>query len=131
MDFSLSELARLVLIHLPAKSWRSNIHVLAKMPSRNAPRYQWPGPFLDWLRPQRIDCFVVSGTPQVPLRETVRRIGLEDRFVDVLGDPTGKSQHYVDNFARKAAALLVGGQFVRVKEGRAAPFRQVNGRSTH
>tara|TARA_E500000331_G_scaffold355062_1_gene409655 strand:- start:108 stop:332 length:225 start_codon:yes stop_codon:yes gene_type:complete len=74
---------------------------------------------------------VVSGTPQVPLRETVRRIGLEDRFVDVLGDPTGKSQHYVDNFARKAAALLVGGQFVRVKEGRGAPFRQVNGRSTH
>ena len=78
--------------------------MLAKMPSRHAPRSQGPGPFLDWLRRQGIDCFVVSGTPQVPLCETVRRIGFEDRFVVVLGDPTGKSQQYVDILARNGDA---------------------------
>ena len=95
------------------------------------------GAFLDWLRLRRIDCFVVSGTPQVPLRETVRRIGLDDRFVDVLGDPTGKPQHYADILARtghppetllatgdgdddKAAASSVGARFVRVKGGAGA-----------
>jgi phosphoglycolate phosphatase-like HAD superfamily hydrolase len=101
------------------------------------PEVPGAGAFLDWLRPQGIDCFVVSGTPQIPLRETVRRIGLEDRFVDVLGDPTGKPQHYADILARtghapeallaigdgdddKAAAFSVGGQFVRVKGGAGA-----------
>ncbi len=95
------------------------------------------GAFLDWLQPRPVDCFVVSGTPQVPMRETVRRIGLEDRFVDVLGDPTDKPQHYADILARtghspaalltigdgdddKAAASSVGGRFVRVKGGAGA-----------
>lgn len=101
------------------------------------PEVPGAGAFLDWLRPRCVDCFVVSGTPQVPLRETVRRIGLDDRFVDVLGDPTGKPQHYADILAQtghapetllaigdgdddKAAALSVGGRFVRVKGGAGA-----------
>jgi phosphoglycolate phosphatase len=98
------------------------------------PEVPGAGDFLNWLHRRRVDCFVVSGTPQLPLRETVRRIGLEDHFVDVLGDPTGKPEHYADILARtghlaeallsigdgdddKAAASSVGGQFVRVKGG--------------
>ena len=44
--------------------------------------------FLDWLQARPVYCFVVSGTPQTPLRETVKRIELEDRFVDVLAIPS-------------------------------------------
>ena len=56
--------------------------------------------FLDWLQARPVDCFVVSGTPQRPLRETVKRIGFEDRFVDVFGDPVSKPEHYADILAR-------------------------------
>ena len=94
--------------------------------------------FLDWLRGRRVDCFVVSGTPQAPLRDTVQRIGLADRFVDILGHPVGKPEHYADILERtgclptsllaigdgdddKAAAETVGAQFVRVSGGTGEP----------
>tara|TARA_B100000676_G_scaffold292556_1_gene328312 strand:- start:315 stop:962 length:648 start_codon:yes stop_codon:yes gene_type:complete len=94
--------------------------------------------FLDWLQARPVYCFVVSGTPQTPLRETVKRIGLEDRFVDVLGDPVSKPEHYNNILARtalpatallavgdgdddKAAAEAVGGRFVRVRGGAGQP----------
>ena len=90
--------------------------------------------FLDWLQARPVYCFVVSGTPQTPLRETVKRLDLEDRFVDVLGDPVSKPEHYTNILARtglpatallavgdgdddKAAAEAVGGRFVRVRGG--------------
>lgn len=98
------------------------------------PEVPGAGEFLDWLHRRPIDCFVVSGTPQEPLRDIVRRIGYQDRFVDVLGDPVGKPAHYADILSRtgysgdellsigdgdddKAAAQSVGGWFVRVKGG--------------
>ncbi len=94
--------------------------------------------FLDWLQERPVYCFVVSGTPQRPLRETVKRIGLEDRFVDVLGNPVSKLEHYTNILARtklpatallavgdgdddKAAVEAVGGRFVRVKGGAGQP----------
>jgi len=94
--------------------------------------------FLDWLQARPVYCFVVSGTPQTPLRETVKRIGFEDRFVDVLGDPVSKPEHYSDILARtglpaaallavgdgdddKAAAESIGGRFVRVRGGAEQP----------
>ena len=90
--------------------------------------------FLDWLQARPVYCFVVSGTPQTPLRETVKRIELEDRFVDVLGDPVSKPEHYTNILARtglpatalravgdgdddKAAAEAVGGRFVQKAAG--------------
>ncbi|PPR63506.1 MAG: hypothetical protein CFH10_00502 [Alphaproteobacteria bacterium MarineAlpha4_Bin2] len=94
--------------------------------------------FLDWLRGRAVDCFVVSGTPQLPLRDTIRRIGLVDSFVDILGYPVTKPQHYADVLERvgcppgsllaigdgdddKAAAESVGGLFVRVSGGAGSP----------
>ena len=94
--------------------------------------------FLDWLQDRSVLCFVVSGTPQVPLRETVKRIGFGSRFEDVLGDPVAKPEHYADILKRtglpptsllavgdgdddKAAANAVGGRFVRVKGGAGQP----------
>ena len=94
--------------------------------------------FLDWLQARPVYRFVVSGTPQTPLRETVKRIGFEHRFVDVLGDPVSKPEHYTNILTRielpatallavgdgdddKAAAEAVGGRFVRVRGGAGQP----------
>ena len=50
--------------------------------------------FIDWLRARDVDCFVVSGTPQQPMRDTIVRIGLPGHFVNVFGSPTKKPAHY-------------------------------------
>ena len=44
--------------------------------------------FIDWLRARDVDCFVVSGTPQQAMRDTIVRIGLIGHFVNVFGSPT-------------------------------------------
>ena len=94
--------------------------------------------FLDWLQARVVDCFVVSGTPQASLRSTMQRIGLSDRFVDILGYPVAKSEHYFNILERmgcapasllavgdgdddRAAAEAIGGQFVRVNGGAGMP----------
>jgi len=94
--------------------------------------------FLDWLRARDVDCFVVSGTPQQPMRDTVARIGLSKHFVAVFGSPTKKPVHYRnilrdrgisseallvigDGDDDKAASQALGGHFVRVKGGAGEP----------
>lgn len=94
--------------------------------------------FLNWLCDRDVDCFVVSGTPQTPMRETVRRIQLWDHFRDVFGSPTDKPTHYAhilskNGFASaevlvigdgdddKAAAESAGASFVRVAGGAGTP----------
>jgi len=94
--------------------------------------------FIDWLRHRNIPCFIVSGTPQVPLRETVRRVGLQGRFEEVFGGPMSKPDHYASILKRtglppdavlaigdgdddKAAAVAVGAHFVRIEGGAGRP----------
>ena len=90
--------------------------------------------FLNWLKVRRVSCFVVSGTPQVPLRNTIQRIGWSGYFSDILGYPVEKSEHYNtimslggykpdmllvvgDGDDDKAASTAVGGHFVRIRNG--------------
>lgn len=94
--------------------------------------------FLDWLGARGTDCFVVSGTPEAPMRDTVRRLGWHGRFRGVFGGPTGKPEHYAaileahglmpeevlsvgDSDDDRAAARSVGAHFVRVLGGAGPP----------
>ena len=88
--------------------------------------------FIDWLRARDVDCFVVSGTPQQAMRDTIVRIGLMGHFVNVFGSPTKKPDHYRnilrdrrltgeallvigDGDDDKAASQKMGAHFVRVR----------------
>ncbi len=47
----------------------------------------------DWQKQAGGPLFIVSGTPEPELREIVRRRGLEQYFVEVLGSPIRKPEH--------------------------------------
>lgn len=103
-----------------------------------APRVPGAWDFLDWLAGRMIAQFLVSGTPEEPLRAIAARLGIADRFAGIFGAPTAKPEHYAriatghrlrpdellvvgDGDDDKVAAAALGARFVRVGGGAGMP----------